>query len=622
MPTACEPTGRQGTPESKHMPDRCPNCNASNRPDARFCLECGEPLDPQQAAIGEVPAGRAPDRPRWWDERRGLLGALLSVLLVVAIGYSTWQGGRDRQSAAYERGLTEQAAHHWPEAVAAFRIAGAYADAPRHLADTTLTWTRLQQWRADADAAEAQGAWWDAAAAWRRIVDLDSLYKDGAARLAAAQARLGVLIYRVPHGPQMGIWWAQADGSRPHRFPGGTELAIHGISPDGHWAIYTDYLFYPWPPGRHTLNIIDLQTGQIRAVPLRPMVAPDDQSVRFRNDSSGFWWVVGSRWSYYSFATGVLQPITGTVLAADPQNGRLLLTAEPPGAGGAPAPALLANATGGAARRLVPLLSNLAQARFSPDGRWLLCRGYNSDTGAPAEHILAFQFAAADSDGDDDAPPTLIADLPTGATDGTPGPPFTGAFLPLGAQGETRVLVTWPGSPLMVIAAPPGQGAPAGQQAVVDFRLGTGLRLRELHTDLDDQFQAVHLALPGGGMVDWLGFSAGRRSVFYLADSPGGQLGLYSAPAGTPGGVSGLPPDAALLLARDPNLDAWMHNTGLSHDGGRVLAILDQGGLPGPPAGAPHPAGLWALRPDGGDPVLVVPDATEFWTPEGWLVRP
>jgi hypothetical protein len=152
--------------------------------------------------------------------------------------------------------------------------------------------------------------------------------------------------------------------------------------------------------------------------------------------------------------------------------------------------------------------------------------------------------------------------------------------------------------------------------------LGPRVRVTGMRATYDGAYQALRAETPAGATVDWLQFCDQGRFALYLQAGPRGELTLFSAPVAA-GGATGASPGAAVpLLARAGDLHAWTHNTALTHDGTRVLALRGRGEVTGSPMSPPSAAGLWAVRPDGTDPRLLIADVTEFWTADGWLVGP
>ena len=594
---------------------RCLHCNAPNRPDARFCLGCGEPLDAATLLAG--PDSGAP-RPGWgWSGPRSveaLIGAILVIGLVILVVAGAWQDAHDHQEAIYRRALADLAAHQWDAAIRELRIVGSYADAPRRLQETTALWTQLQGLDAAAQRGEQAGDGWAALDSLRRLAALDPRFPGITARLANAQQQVGVLIYRVARGAQAGIWWALADGTHPQRLPDAAHpgLTIYGLSPDGRWAVYTVRPTPPDPVSTPHLNILDLPSGALTTLPLPVAARLDPQPVHFRNDGRGFWWVADGRWSYYDGATRQMTPIRGQVLAADPQYGRVIQANFGPFGGALDWSSLLllTDAVGGHPQKLFGLPGSVSSGRISPDGRLLLYQAHTRQFDQVVDQLWALWLPV----------PAAAQGLPAGAIldsaralPGAPPPVLTSAFLPHGPDGAPGALLTWGGGPLRQVTPALTQNLNVDLSAL---RLGAHLRFTGLLADTASRLEAVRVREPSGQSLDWLGAISAPPAILYRGPAGGGQLGLFLAPVGgTPPASAADPPAPRRLLARPDDPAAWTHSTALSHDGTRLLAIL-------PPGDAPGPAGLWAIPLDGTRPRLVMPDAVEFWTPDGWLGSP
>ncbi len=599
------------------MTYQCRHCNTPNQPDAWFCLDCGEPLD--ATTLGAAPRERRPQGGRAWrgpHRYEALTGAVLVVSLLALVLYSTWRGERDHQEVIYQHALTDLTAHQWAAAIQELRIVGNYADAPRRLRETAALWTQLQALDTAARQREQAGDWWAAAAPLRQLAVLDARYPHITARLAVAQQQIGLLIYRVAAGPQAGVWWARADGSDPQRLPDGTApgLTIYGLSPDGRWAVYAVPPLLGTPADAPRLHILDLHSGDLTTLPLPSAGHPDPQPVRFRNDGQGFWWVADDGWSYYDLLTRHLTPIRGQVLAADPQNGRLVQALFGPfnSALDWNSLLLLTDATGGHQEKLFGLGGSVSSGRISPDGRLLLYQAHTRQFDQVDDQLWAMWLPGpGDPEG---VPHGAILDS-LRATPGAPAPILTSTFLPPGADGAPQALLTWAGGPLR-------QVTPALAQNL-DFNLGTlhlgaQVRFAGLLTSAASRLDAVRVRAPLGLTLDWLGATVALPAIFYRGPTADGQLGLFLAPiASAASGATPVPPAARRLLTRSADPAAWIHSTALSHDGTRLLAILPAGS---PTGGAT--AGLWAIPLDGHLAQQVVPDAVEFWTPEGWLGSP
>jgi hypothetical protein len=114
----------------------------------------------------------------------------------------------------------------------------------------------------------------------------------------------------------------------------------------------------------------------------------------------------------------------------------------------------------------------------------------------------------------------------------------------------------------------------------------------------------------------WVGFSGDERYAFYALSrfSTRGeqQSRLLSVPV--PDGAGG--PDASAIT---PLIDhrlpspSWLRNVALTPDGRHLLALITPMQTPAVPDAATHGPGLYALRPDGADWLLLAPAAIEFW---------
>ncbi len=583
-------------------------------------MECGEPFDGNASpttAVPARPAGRGWTGRQRWGTR---LGLLLGPLLIGLIVFSAWWGDHDRRQVAYQRGLSNLTDHQWSSAITNFHIAGDLNDAPTRLRDTTHFSATLQSYVTAADRAVQDNAWGDAAVALRQLATADPYYPEVHNRLAAARSLAGRVIYHVPHGADAGLWSAEADGSNRQRFPAPPNAAVHGISPDSRWAVYTVYQFYPWPPGRHELIVVDLDSGRTHRTPLAPADEPKADAVRFRADSSGFWWVSGHAWRYYDLATHTLTSIPAPVLAADTQQGRLLLgvPAQPTPSGEPRTQLMLANAGGTPLFGIQTEIGLVSQAGFSPTGNGIIYQVQTSAGDAPTERLVARSRAGAHAFG--------LRVIGNAAT--TTASIRTG-LLPLGPNGSPAFLIDWPGqAPFLLNLGSGTNGAFSGAESIsgdstaplsaAALHLGDGIRITGVPaSDLGFPL-TIQATTRTGRPVEWLGLARNGQTVLYRTAGADGLLDLYSAPISDSiaSGPTGLPRDGVRLLTRPADHFAWRRNTALSHDGTHLLAIQAAA------AGADSSAGLWALRLDGSNPTLLVPAASEFWTADGWLPPP
>jgi hypothetical protein len=280
----------------------------------------------------------------------------------------------------------------------------------------------------------------------------------------------------------------------------------------------------------------------------------------------------------------------------------------------------LADALGAPLRDLRAEPGTVEQAQFSPDGAVLSYQLRSSLNGSTVDTLIIVgldqpvhppMYTAGDR--------YLTVDFQVSAAATAPAQPFTDVFLPLAAPNSYGHVVSVPDAQLLLVGGP-DQGPDLFPADLLG--LGPRLRVTGLRATYDGAYQALRAETPAGETVDWLGYCDGGRYALYLQAGAGGDLALFSAPVASPTAAGPAAGAGVPLLARAGDLHAWTHNTALTHDGTRVLALRGHGEVTGSPMSPPSAAGLWAVRPDGSDPRLLIPDATEFWTADGWLVSP
>ncbi len=588
---------------------RCPQCAYLNRPGALFCLACGEPIGPDAdvpAPTEEAPEV-APRTPRWWRGREPLLGAAVLLVALILVAYTTWQGLNDRQASAYAAGVSAQQDGHWDTAVGDFQRAGDYADAPRRLAATRALAAQWDPLDAAATAAENGGAWWDAAVSLGQMAALDPGYPGLTARLAAARQHAGMLVYRQGQGGGATLWSAYADGTDPLALPYSAGGGVYGISPDDRFVVYSGWYYRVPGTVEAGLYVYDLQRRALdQVVALPPEPEPDAVPVRFRADSRGFWWVAGDRWSYYDFAARTLTPLTGPVLGADTRNARVVYVATAlPGSRYSrnSSVALPLASHEGDSLLVAGVPGQVDAARLSPDGRLLI---YQMQTGT-ATISVAYALPAPAPPPGGTSTVLWVDPLP----DGSPTPPLTVGFAPLGLAGAECALLPRDGHLLQVCPdLPTAQPFSAGS-----LQLGPDYQVLGLDLSAAGWFQGIRLGSDMGQVIEWLGYTPDGHAVLYTAPDGAGGRALYLASVSRQGrNADGSPRDPARLLDPLPAAGLAAARAGFSLDGLRFLAIRD-GGADGAP-------GLWAVHLDGSDPTLVVPDATAFWTAQGALLGP
>jgi hypothetical protein len=646
---------------------RCPFCAAPNRDGAGFCLECGEPLDAVTlAARGTAGADlRAGPRGRWPRLSLGARDVLLGLALVcLVLGVDRWnteqQAARDRQAVAYRQGVAAVGARHWADAVTAFGAAGDYKDAARRRADAAAVVTRLTQRWDEATAAAQAGAWWAATLDYAAIAATQPDYPEITARWSAARAAAGPLLYRVPAAPgEPALWWAAADGTDSRPIPGSdANSQIHGIAPDGHWAIFSLYMVESATLYRRVPYLLDLRTGATIPLVLPPDSRAGVMSAQFRDDSSGFWWQVEDRIFYAALPVDGAAPVTGVTLlpcapgivARDPARGLtvLLVHDQHTPTPGVPAwldppdstVVLLGDAWGRNARILAREAGTLEEVALSPGGRYLIYRVTQVTAGSQAlvDTLVLFDTSVlAYYPGDDKAigrhvietaavakREWLVHDLQgwflPGADAVHPRLLIKQAAVPLeiydAATGTRRAVATTAADHTWQLAASPPAVSPGGRWLALEVWSFAGDTILSRMVVQPTTGGTPWSMLVPADLPTWVGFSGDERYAFYALSrfSTRGeqQSRLLSVPV--PDGAGG--PDASAIT---PLIDhrlpspSWLRNVALTPDGRHLLALISPLQTPAVPDAATHGPGLYALRPDGADWLLLAPAAIEFW---------
>lgn len=657
---------------------RCPFCAAPNRAGARFCIECGEPLDAATLAAPSAARRSLPPDPPGpaWRRSPRLREVVLGVaVLVLVLLFDRWNGAqqaaRDQQAAAYRRGIAALGAQHWADAVTAFGEAGDYKDAARRRNDAQQTVTQLAHRWDEAQAAEQAGAWWAATLDYDAIAALQPDYPNVDVRRTAARKGAGPLLYRVPAAPgDPALWWATADGTDAHSIPGtDANSQIHGISPDGHWAIYSVYIEESAERHRRQPYLLDLRTG-ISALLVLPLDSrPGVMSAQFRTDSSGFWWQVEDQLFYAAIPVGVAWAPSGgiypllcapDIVVHDPVQGLTVLLhhTQPAGEVGAPAwldlpdsTAVLAGDTlGGNTRLLAQEGGRVEDGAISPDGRYLLYRVIQTDAAARNVNDTLVLF---DLDvlkyypGADLSIGRHVLTTVSAMRGELPYHTLRGRFVPGPTPTQPRVLIIHADDPPVLydtltrvsqavattattdsrwqMAASPPVVSPGGRWLALEVWSATGNTiLSRLVMQPTTGGPAWSMLVPTD-LPTWVGFSGDERYAFYALSSFSTQgeqhSQLLSVPVPDGGGGPSVSAVKPLIDHRLPS-PSWLSNVALTPDGRHLLALvttMQTEATPGAPARAP---GLYALRPDGSDWLRLAPEATDFWVAGGlpWSV--
>jgi dipeptidyl aminopeptidase/acylaminoacyl peptidase len=598
---------------------RCPFCGAANRADVTFCYACGESLDPEIAPA--VPAPPPPALPRWrrlpWEL---LLGAgILLVILAVAVVAGWQETIRTEQARHYRAGQQALAAGHLDEALPAFQQAGSYRDAAGLSARLAPQVAQLEAGYRAGVAAAASGAWWDAARALSAAANIQASYRDVETRLQEARDHAGPIFYRMAdNNGEVALWWANADGTAPRRLPFSTPTSeLLAVSPDQHWAVYSHGPAAQAGADPQGPFLLDLQQVSVTSLAQRYRELQGAVRVRFRDDSQGFWWGYDNQAFYYDLRTHTGLPLSEMPAAVDSGHGTLLLNRTFAGDADIRGRLLLSDPLG---RQRIPLVEEpgeIHDARFSADGRYLL---YTVNAlpvkDAAGRRIVTATLILQDLDAGDapvrtelDHVRALIDDQPIGwlRMDFIPN---TSTVVILRGEGEHWTLSARPANGAIHKLA---EGAAVGRQ--------------------DPDLLAV-LAVPNSSQLAVsLTVANGRRTDLTLLTLDGGRTAI--APSTLSGRWTGFSPDGhlALITQRDPKaatvarqvrLAPLDHSTApatlpfalgpsgasragdpvFTSDGRRLFVISTFDGQPG----------LYAVRPDGSDPQLVIAGATAFWT--------
>ncbi len=648
---------------------RCPFCAAPNRAGASFCIECGESFDAATLAAGP---GRAP--PEAAPGRGGLPAISLSLrevllgvgLLCAVLLMDRWnteqQAARDRQAAAYRQGIAAVGAQHWAAAVTAFTTAGDYQDATRRRAAAQVIVTALAQREATAAAAGQAGAWWAATLDYAAMATIQPDYPALDRRWAAARAAAGALLYRVPAGPgDPALWWSHADGSDPRPIPNtDANSQVHAVSADGHWAIYSTYIEDRPEHHLRVPHLLDLRTGVMARLDLPPGSPAGVVSAQFRTDSSGFWWQVEDQLYYAVLPTATpwtpsggitLVPCAPGIVARDPVQGRTILLDhdQHTPAPGIPAwldppestAVLLGDAWGQHTHLLVREVGTVAEMTISPGGRYFAYRVTQPlpDSRGVEDALVLFDTSLLKYyPGSDLAPGrheidsvrvaqrewlyhTLRARFLPGATPDSPRLLITQSDASLAiydpATGVRQPLTTRAtGDGTWHLGATPPVVSPGGRWLALEVWSATGTTILSQMVVQPTTGGAAWTTLVPADLPTWIGFSGDAQYAFYALSSfttSGEQHSrLLSVPV--PDGRGG-PSNSAITTLLDHRLPSpsWLRNVALTPDGRHLLALVTPMQTSAVPGDGAHAPGLYALRPDGHDWLLVAPAAIEFW---------
>ncbi len=461
---------------------RCPRCRAENFSYAAFCIGCGEPLDdPAASGEGLLNEGAPPSgetRPPATGPSRAVLlrwEMWVGVCLVAALlGFVLYDWGNSTvQSNAYRDGVAAAERHDWDRAAESFSQAGDLHESSRRAEEARRKVAdRNRLYSAGVEAGE-HGDWPGAVAALKGVGEIQPAYRDSASRLSAAkeaafQEGLDGLAYLVTGGPDPGLYIREAGQAR--KLPGSDRGSLlRAVSADG------KRLVYDVPAGQ--LGKLDFGAGE-NAPAIQPTILRDAGRLQvlaavttegaidlpaapelgdegyglFDESGNGLWWygspTVGGSFGrevfYYSLSDRTVGSVTrhasrgqsmqkGTVVAVDPQHGRVVLVEGGEGAAGEPRTARLsiARADGGQKRQLAALPGDVHEAQISSDGLWLLLTTQeNGDLITRSVWLLPLDASAAK--------PRLLSKIVWGGSEMNAR--LSAVFLPhVGGQSEVLV---------------------------------------------------------------------------------------------------------------------------------------------------------------------------------------
>jgi hypothetical protein len=307
----------------------CPECDARNRPNASFCIECGEPLElnnapesnrlrtPQPAMAAPAPSsgplGGTPDR-READElsfpasmlgwlprplnptRWGLEVRITVVILLVAIIADLLLQNSARSDAAnYQRGLQAEQQQHWHDAALLLQPLARknYQEASTHYKSVEQQVEEFDRYENWAQGMKLNGSLVRAALYYKQANQIEPGYDGVDKALTDTLQRAGQLLYQKPGG----LYLADATGVPLAALPGSdVRTEVLAVSLDSRFVAYTG--FDITAPPTQTVEVLPsgiggpMQPGQTRPVILsnasgQPTWQAASRKVYIRNLSSG-----------------------------------------------------------------------------------------------------------------------------------------------------------------------------------------------------------------------------------------------------------------------------------------------------------------------------------------------
>ncbi len=253
---------------------QCPECKANNRPNASFCIECGEPLElnnapelvrarPLQPAMEAAipyrgPFGSSPDQlgedkipfpasmiswiPRPFNPLGWGLEVRITVLvLLVAIGYDLLsQSAAQSDASNYQRGLQAEQQKHWHDAANLLKplALNNYQEAASHYKKVEQQVTEFDSYDNLAQGVKLDGSLLRTALYFKQANQIEPGYDGVDKALTETLANAGQILYQKPDG----LYLADATGVPLSALPGSdAQTEVLAVSADDKYVAYTGF---------------------------------------------------------------------------------------------------------------------------------------------------------------------------------------------------------------------------------------------------------------------------------------------------------------------------------------------------------------------------------------------
>ena len=253
---------------------QCPECKANNRPNASFCIECGEPLElnnapevararPLQPAMEAAipyrgPFGGSPDHqgqdnlpfpasmiawiPRPFNPLGWGLEVRITVLvLLVAVGYDLLSQSIAQSDASnYQRGLQAEQQKHWHDAANLLKPLALknYQDAANHYKNVEQQAGEFDHYDNWAQGDKLDGSLIRAALYYKQANQIEPGYDGVDKALTETLANAGQILYQKSDG----LYLADATGVPLSALPGSdAQTEVLAVSADSQYVAYTGF---------------------------------------------------------------------------------------------------------------------------------------------------------------------------------------------------------------------------------------------------------------------------------------------------------------------------------------------------------------------------------------------